>query len=254
MALQFVTINGVDLSHDKMIGLNRAGYLRLGLNYDLLDGIKSLKKLNKAKAWEATDLFWTGVVGVGLVASVYLAINVAWWLGVPSFAACYMLHKANNDLSPDRLLAAGMADPEFYEKVQQINGWLYEVEERVALFLTIKPQLPDDLQAAHDIAAEFADCMERHKGRRMLDMSLLPYDKEVIEQALDTIMHQSKDAEMQGAAKVARIALGHYRTGIGEPARYQGACQQKGEQCRFGDMKLHAAQEVTLVKRKEVTP
>lgn len=220
MTYQFVSLHRLDLSHDKMVGLSKAGYLRLALNEELTDSIARIRKnLSIPVHLSMAEMIWEALAILGMILSIVLMFVVAWWFGLACFAACFMLRQANLDLKPERLLEAGLNNEEFYNQVKKIGGWLYEVEERVALFLTLHPVVTDDLQQAHDIAGDFALCMEKNTEKaRVFDLSLLPHDKETIRDALIKVFHDNNDHKIKTAARRALISLALYQPDVGPTA------------------------------------
>jgi hypothetical protein len=119
----------VDIPHADMVRLRKAGQLNLGISDSLSIQIStSTIKPTKTTA-SAAFAFW-GWVAIGLfLFSIYWSFVSSWWWFIVGFAAMIIVWKANKKGNSENLLDAAMIDEEFYDRVRNLGGWMYQVEE-----------------------------------------------------------------------------------------------------------------------------
>jgi len=61
--------------------------------------------------------------------STYLSFTRHWWWILPGLFVTSIIWLANKKGGSENILDAAMIDSEFYERVQKIDGWIYEIEE-----------------------------------------------------------------------------------------------------------------------------
>lgn len=126
-----VQLADISLPYDKMIELRKAGKLMLGIDHSVALKLQSAGIRPKGSATAAFGFFKLLAIGA-LAAGLYYAFTSAWWWGIVGFVAMTMIWNGNKSGHSENLLDAAMDDPEFYERVRSLRGWLYQVDEDVA--------------------------------------------------------------------------------------------------------------------------
>ena len=119
----------VNLTHDQMVELNKEGSLNLIIVDSLEKQIDSLsqyesKNINSGYKLTKRKIIALGVLGV----SFYFGINESWgWLVIGIIAAAIIvLKKGNNNTN---FIDLAIKDADFFEKVKEIEGWIFQIEE-----------------------------------------------------------------------------------------------------------------------------
>jgi len=133
MAKQLYNCEQVNLTHPQMLELRGSGDLNLGIDDRLATQIANAKGEgpNKTSANVAFH-FWNWIAIGGLGYSIYLSFTDSWWWFIVGFIGVSVIWKANKKSNSENFLDAAMIDQEFYERVQEFGGWLYQIEETVA--------------------------------------------------------------------------------------------------------------------------
>lgn len=129
----------ISIPHEEMIRLRRSGKLNLGLNNDVAIKIADdVRYAPKSVGTSAAMHFWSWVAVGQFIFCVYLSFNGIWWLFIPSFFAAIAIHRANKKGTAQNLLDEAHHDKDFYERIRQINGWLYQTDEETAEKFKVK--------------------------------------------------------------------------------------------------------------------
>ena len=64
--------------------------------------------------------------------SIYLSFTSNWWWFIAGFLVMQIIWSANKKGGSENVLDAALSDSEFYERVRQLGGWLYEIEQSEA--------------------------------------------------------------------------------------------------------------------------
>ena len=123
----------ISLSHSDVVQLRQAGDLNLGIDDDVAARIGNIVGMGPTKTTASTAFnFWNWIAIGWLAYSIYLSFTVAWWWFIPGFIGMQVIYGANKKASSQNYLDAAMVDREFYERVLENKGWLYQMEEEVA--------------------------------------------------------------------------------------------------------------------------
>ena len=127
---------GVHLPHSDVISLRAKGLLNLGIENDLAEKISVNKALGPTRTTATAAFHFWNWIAIGIFfGSVYWSFTRDWWWFIIGFMGMRMLWKANTKGNADNLLDAAMVDPEFYNRVLALDGWMYQVpEENLAEF------------------------------------------------------------------------------------------------------------------------
>ena len=69
-------------------------------------------------------------VSLGILGySIYLSFTRNWWWILLGLFVTSIVWQSNKKGGSENLLDAAMIDSEFYERVQKLDGWIYEIEE-----------------------------------------------------------------------------------------------------------------------------
>jgi hypothetical protein len=87
---------------------------------------------------------------LGLLYSIYLSFTSHWWWFLIGLIAAVVVNRANRSANQSNLLDAAMIDANFYERVAQLGGWLYRMNEEDA-----EPFFTDDYRLGQDALRRF---------------------------------------------------------------------------------------------------
>ena len=123
------TCKDLSLTHSAMVQLRKDGKLNLGINDELTAKLATENKQGPKTSANLAFHFWSWVGFAGLAYTVYLSFADSWWWFIIGLLGTSVIHKANKKGNSENYLDAAMTDPEFYERIRGLNGWLYQVEE-----------------------------------------------------------------------------------------------------------------------------
>jgi hypothetical protein len=118
------------LPHEHMVTLSQQGILQLGINNANAVDISSNKNLKPTKTTaSAAFLLWSWV-GFGILGySIYLSFTDAWWYFIPGVVIWQIIWRANKKGNAQNLIDAALIDENFYTKISNLNGWIYQCTE-----------------------------------------------------------------------------------------------------------------------------
>jgi hypothetical protein len=129
MTKKMFSCRDVNLPYPDMVALRNAGELNLGLDNEVAFQI-SAHALGPTKTTaSAAFKFWNFIAMVVLGVGIYWSFSSNWWWFILGFVATYAIWETNKKGNSTNLLDAAMIDPAFYERVRNIGGWLYQIEE-----------------------------------------------------------------------------------------------------------------------------
>ena len=132
MAKIIYNCEDVRLTHERVVELRGAGDLNLGINDDFAARLAQEKGLGPKKTTaNAAFHFWNIAAVSGFAYTLYLSFTSAWWWGFLGFFGCIWFYRINKKSNSENYLDAAMLDKDFYERVQDLNGWIYQIEEDV---------------------------------------------------------------------------------------------------------------------------
>lgn len=133
MEKKVFTCQEIDLSHEQMVTLRETGHLNLGIDNSLALQISNARGLGPAKTTASVAFhFWNWVAFGVFGFSIYWSFVNAWWWFIPGILAFGVVIRANKKGNISNLLDAAMIDQDFYERVREVGGWTYQIEEDVA--------------------------------------------------------------------------------------------------------------------------
>ena len=120
----------LSISHEQLVQLQQDGHLNLGIDNSVaaqISGNPSLKPTKQAVS--AAFHFWNWV-GFGVLGySIYLSFTSDWWWFIPGLFLLSIIWKVNKKSNTENILAAAFVDAEFYEKIRDVGGWIYQLED-----------------------------------------------------------------------------------------------------------------------------
>jgi hypothetical protein len=127
---QIYDCNQITLSHAQMVELRNEGKLNLGINDDLSARLANEKGLGPTKTTANIAFhFWNWIAFGGFLYTVYLSFTGSWWWFLLGIFGAIAIYRANKKGNSENYLDAVMIDEEFYERIRNINGWMYQLEE-----------------------------------------------------------------------------------------------------------------------------
>ncbi|TPL07590.1 hypothetical protein FJ938_11155 [Mesorhizobium sp. B2-4-14] len=128
-----VVYSGAQLSvpHSRMVELRKPGKVNLGIDHDVAVKLASLGIHPQGTAAAAFGLYKGLALIVGGV-GLYMAFTSAWWWGVLGVIGTMVIWSGNKAGHSENLLDSAMSDEGFYERVRELNGWRYQIDEAEA--------------------------------------------------------------------------------------------------------------------------
>jgi hypothetical protein len=121
---------GFRIPHADMVNLRQQGLLNLGVENDLATKVAGMTNLGPKKTTAVAAFhFWNWVGFIVLIGSVYWSFTKDWWWFILGFILWRMLWSANKKANADNFLDAAMVDKEFYDRVLDMGGWMYQVKK-----------------------------------------------------------------------------------------------------------------------------
>lgn len=118
--------------HDQMVSLRKSGHLNLGIDNNLATQISAARAGSNKTTASAAHTFWH-LVALGVaIYGIYLSFTSHWWWFIVGFVGAIVISKANQKGNAENVLDAAMIDRDFYERVRNINGWQYQIDEAEA--------------------------------------------------------------------------------------------------------------------------
>jgi hypothetical protein len=186
---------------------------------------------------------WSWVAVLIFFYSIYQSIVGSWWWFIVGFVVMGVIWKANKKSNSENYLEAAMGDEEFYERVREFDGWIYQMEHSDAQnylrqggehtsqqespaidsqqessdpVSESEPNTKEASPKAYEIAADFGDLFEKHDGTSIYDVKELPHDKSVIRDALFEIYRSDKDQARRELMETSLLFLANYQNDIGD--------------------------------------
>ena len=128
---QVYNCDQVSLTHTQMVKLRNHGKLNLGINDDFAARLANEKALGPTKTSAKIAFhFWNWIAVGGFLYTIYLSFAGSWWWFLIGIFGAGIIWKSNKKGNSENYLDAAMVDEEFYERVRNLKGWLYEIEEQ----------------------------------------------------------------------------------------------------------------------------
>ncbi|UDL90287.1 hypothetical protein LGH82_02565 [Mesorhizobium sp. PAMC28654] len=131
MAMVDYSTSQLSLPHKQLVELHKQGKVNLGMSEEFALRLATSGIHPKGSTRHAfkffTGLAWV-VAGVGL----YWAFTSAWWWGVLGLIGMVVILNGNKSGHAQNLMYAALGDESFYERVRELNGWRYQIDEDAA--------------------------------------------------------------------------------------------------------------------------
>ena len=120
----------ITIPYEDMLAMRKAGKLNLGMNENIATKVADDKRYApKSIKTNLAMHFWSWVAVGQFIYAIYESITRIWWIFIPSFFLMFVIHRANKKGTSQNLLDEAMTDRDFYERVREADGWLYELNE-----------------------------------------------------------------------------------------------------------------------------
>jgi len=244
----------VNLNHDQMIELNKDGLLKLIIAESLEKQIVSLVKeefekkeiKNISSGYKLTK---GKIIAFGvLCVSLYLCIIGEWaWLWGVIIAIGFIVHDIiPAGMNTENIIDLAIKDAEIFEKIKEMEGWIFQIEEGKEKEYLIHPIEEDDEDEESNEEDENLDDEDYYSGQwfpdsklfgqwiqkrvkdfgkciskdqllknEILDASELPHPKEEIILALYTQVIFLPNEEAIPALKTSTLNLADYQENVG---------------------------------------
>jgi hypothetical protein len=204
---------GIKIPHKNMVELRRQGLLNLGIENDLSTQIAGQTNLGPKKTTAVTAFnFWNWVAISAFIFSIYWSVTKNWWWFIVGFLIMRLIWSANKKGNAKNFLDAAMIDKEFYERVLELNGWMYQVNQKDEI-LVRNIGLNES-----QIIADYGELMDRlDVTLTFYDTSVLPHPKHKIQEALINRYKITSEELMRSHLKNALFTTCNFIDGLKEP-------------------------------------
>lgn len=117
----------IDLSYTDFLQLRSQGKVNLGIDNLLAQKVVENTSLRPKTTAFAANMLWNAIALLIFAASVYASFVYNWWWFLIGLFAGVIVAKANQTGTTQNVINAAMSDPEFYDRIKAINGWLYQM-------------------------------------------------------------------------------------------------------------------------------
>ena len=125
----------ISLPFDKFIELNNAGQCNIGISKPLADAVAQgripMPFNARIKAAQRAFWLWTIVAYIPLIYGIYQSFATAWWSFILGILAMGIVGKIGDRANQKNILSAAEQDEAVYDSLRGLNGWAYEIDERV---------------------------------------------------------------------------------------------------------------------------
>lgn len=127
---------GFRIPHAELVTFSRANLVNLGINNDVASKIATVKHLGPTKTTAvAAYHFWNWILLIVFCVSIYWSFTKDWWWIIIGVFLVVVVSSANKKSNASNFLDAALIDEAFYNRVLQLDGWFYQVDdENVATF------------------------------------------------------------------------------------------------------------------------
>jgi hypothetical protein len=120
----------VQIPFGDAVKLRSEGRLNLGLSDDFSAALANKPELGPTnKGANLAFLVWNAVGLIVMGASIVLSFLWQWWAFLGGLLLAYAIFKANRKSHSENYLDAAFTDKDFYERVQQLGEWHYQMSE-----------------------------------------------------------------------------------------------------------------------------
>ena len=119
----------VSIPYADLVSLRQEGKLNLGIENAAAIQISSTPGWGPKTASSAAYHFWNWVAVAGFGYTVYLSFTSHWWWFIVGFLGAGFLFNTNKKANAENVLDSAFVDPEFYERIRSIDGWIYQIDE-----------------------------------------------------------------------------------------------------------------------------
>lgn len=120
----------VDIQHAYLVALRKAGHLNLGMDHLVAAQIAN-EGLGPTKGTANLAFYFWNIVAFGVLGfTIYISFTSHWWWFIVGLVALSVIWKANKRGNAENLLDAAFYDEDFYERVRQMGGWIYQIDQR----------------------------------------------------------------------------------------------------------------------------
>jgi hypothetical protein len=120
----------LSISHEQLVQLRRDGHLNLGIKDSLAAHVSNAPNLRPRKTTASAAFHFWNWVGFGTLGySIYLSFVSHWWWFLGGSFLLVAIWKANKKANSENILDAAFIDPDFYAKVRELGGWIYEIND-----------------------------------------------------------------------------------------------------------------------------
>lgn len=121
---------GVKISHANFVTLTNKNLIKLGIENDLATQLAGNSNIVPIKTTAGKAFhFWNWIAGLCFVMSIYWTFTAHWWSFIAGFFVMRFVWNANKKANAENFVNAALEDKEFYEKVMEIEGWIYQYED-----------------------------------------------------------------------------------------------------------------------------
>jgi hypothetical protein len=209
--------DGIKIPHADMVALRQAGVINLGIENELSATIAGVTNIGPKKTTAVAAFQFWNWIAVGIFAgSIYWSFTKSWWWFILGLIVMRAIWSANKKGNAENFLDAAMIDKEFYERILNLNGWMYQFNEedmpRLAKFFSLT-------EAEYlDPIAKFSRLMgEIDVLTTFWDESMLGAPKKELQSEIIRQIKATNDPKLKDVLSVALLATCNFFPDLGQP-------------------------------------
>lgn len=120
---------GVEIDYDAFVKLRKSGQLELGISNGLATSLAGHTKIKGSVS--AAFHFYSWIAVAIFIYSIYLSYSKHWWFFIIGIFLTKVVWSANKKGNAENIVNAALNDKNLYNRVLEMKGWMYMIEEDV---------------------------------------------------------------------------------------------------------------------------
>jgi hypothetical protein len=208
---------GVKISHENLLKLRSNNLIELGVVNELATKLAVLSDIVPTKTTASKAFhFWNWVAVLIFFASIYWTFTAYWWSFIAGLIVMRLVWNANKKANAENYLDAAMIDKEFYEKVMELDGWMYQINESNTSQVL---QIIGETIKKVDVVSDFANQFSNLDMQTFWDEKILCHPKQKIQESLIDEIKATTDINQKEHLKVTLFYTCQFIKDLGEPVQ-----------------------------------
>lgn len=250
MGKKIFSCEELSLSHEQMLELKQAGLLQLGIDDTHSAQISVTKGVTPTKTTASAAFhFWNLVAFGALGYTIYLSFTSDWWWFLIGLVVVNVIWQASKKGNSQNLLDTAMMDEAFYERVRELGGWFYQMDEAEAEKYR-DATIENEAVRPRNVIADFGDFLDQKSiVGEIRDVSELPHTKSDILDSICSELGKDQDEIVLEQLKIAALFLADFQEDVGgEPLRQLGISSAEMQQLSNSEAMDRIAENPTREK------